>query len=116
MNSQTGTKKWGHVPQIIKRNRKMLNENLVVFTEWANAHENLFTFFPPQDGGMVFLRYHMDINSTELSKKIREEKSTFIIPGDCFGMDHRLRVGIGPEKEYLSNALKRISETLEEII
>jgi len=101
--------------QIIKRNRKILNENLVVLTEWANAHENLFTFVPPQAGGMAFLRYHMKINSTELSKKIREEKSTFIVPGDCFGMDHRIRVGIGSEKEYISKALKRISETLEEI-
>ncbi len=102
--------------KIIKRNRKMLNENLEVLTEWAKTHENLFTFIPPQAGGMAFLRYHMKINSTELSTKIREEKSTFIVPGDCFGMDHRIRIGIGSEKNYISNALKRISETLAEII
>jgi hypothetical protein len=101
--------------RIVKRNRIMLNENLGVLTEWANHHENLFTFIPPQAGGMAFLRYHMNINSTELSTKLREEKSTFIVPGDCFGMDHRIRIGIGSERNYLSNALNRISETLAEI-
>jgi len=102
--------------KILRRNRKMLNENLGVLTEWVNAHQHLFTFIPPKAGGMVFLRYNMKINSTELSTKIREEKSTFIVPGDCFGMDHRIRIGIGSERNYLSKALERISETLAEII
>ncbi|NOR14618.1 MAG: aminotransferase class I/II-fold pyridoxal phosphate-dependent enzyme [Candidatus Aminicenantes bacterium] len=102
--------------KIVKRNRNMLNENLDVLTKWANQHENLFKFIPPQAGGMAFLRYNMKINSTELSTKIREEKSTFIVPGDCFGMDHRIRIGIGSERNYLSNALERISETLTEIV
>lgn len=102
--------------KILKRNRTMLNENLEVLTEWAQAHEKLFTFIPPRAGGMAFLRYNMEINSTELSTKIREEKSTFIVPGDCFGMDQRIRIGIGSEKNYLSAALERISETLREIV
>jgi len=101
--------------KILKRNRTMLNENLGVLTEWAKAHENLFTFIPPKAGGMAFLRYNMEINSTELSTKIREEKSTFIVPGDCFGMDRRIRIGIGSERNYLTAALDRISETLREI-
>jgi len=101
--------------KIVTRNRNMLNENLSVLTEWANHHQNLFTFVPPQAGGMAFLRYHMNINSTELSTRLRKEKSTFIVPGDCFGMDHLIRIGIGSERNYLSNALNRFSETLEEI-
>jgi len=105
----------GKRAQIIKRNRKILNENLEVLTAWADTHKNLFTFIPPQAGGMVFLRYHMKINSTELSTRIREEKSTFIVPGDCFGMDRRIRIGIGAEKRYIATALKRISEVLKEI-
>jgi len=101
--------------KILQRNRKILNENLGVLTEWANTHQNLFTFIPPKAGGMVFLRYNLKINSTELSTKIREGKSTFIVPGDCFGMDHRIRIGIGSERDYLSKAIKRISESLAEI-
>jgi aspartate/methionine/tyrosine aminotransferase len=100
--------------KILQRNRKMLNENIIVLTTWANSHPGLFRFIPPQAGGMVFLHYNMDINSTELVTKIRKEKSTFIVAGDCFGMNHRVRIGIGSEKEYLQTGLKRISETLKE--
>ncbi len=100
--------------KIIERNRKMLNENLGILTEWAKTHQDLFTFIPPEAGGMAFLKYDLDINSTEFSNKIREEKSTFIVPGDCFGMDRRIRIGIGSERDYISQALKRISETLTE--
>ena len=102
--------------KILRRNPKMLNENIIVLKKWADSHKDLFIFIPPQAGGMVFLRYNMDINSTDLVTKLRKGKSTFIIAGDCFGMDHRVRIGIGSEKDYLWSGLKRISETLKEIL
>ncbi|MFQ5824659.1 MAG: aminotransferase class I/II-fold pyridoxal phosphate-dependent enzyme [bacterium] len=101
--------------RILKRNRKMLNKNLAMLTKWVAKHEELFSFIPPQAGGMVFLRYNMKINSTELATKLRKEKSTFILAGDCFGMDHWVRIGIGSEQDYLIAGLKRIDETLSEI-
>lgn len=101
--------------RILKRNRQMLNENLALLTRWAEDHQDLFTFIPPQAGGMVFLRYNMDINSTEFATKLRQKKSTFIVAGDCFGMDHWIRIGIGSEQDYLEAGLKRMSEMLAEI-
>lgn len=101
--------------RILQRNRAMLNENLNALTQWTETHDTLFSFLPPQAGGMAFLRYDLDINSTELVRKIREEKSTFLVAGDCFGMDHRLRIGIGSEQSYLLEGLSRVSETLAEI-
>jgi len=64
---------------------------------------------------MAFLRYNMKINSTELATKIMEEKSVFIVAGDLFKMDHYIRIGIGPEKDYLLAGLDLIDETLGEI-
>ncbi len=55
------------------------------------------------------------MNSTELVTKIREEKGTFVVAGDCFGMDHRIRIGLGSEKKYLEEGLKRVSEVLNEL-
>ncbi|MCP4568840.1 MAG: aminotransferase class I/II-fold pyridoxal phosphate-dependent enzyme [FCB group bacterium] len=101
--------------KILVRNRKILNDNLHVLTEWVSTHEGLFNFIPPQAGGMAFLKYNFDINSTELTTKIREEKSTFIVAGDCFGMDQRVRIGIGSEKNYLIEGLGRVSEVLTKI-
>ncbi len=100
---------------ILRRNREILNTNLGVLTDWANSHTGMFSFRPPEAGGMVFMKYNLDINSTELVSKIRHEKSTFIVAGDCFGMDRRVRIGIGAETDYLARGLDRISETLAEL-
>ena len=101
--------------KVLERNRGMLRENLNALTLWIESHKDLFGFIPPRAGGMAFLRYHMDINSKELATRLREEKSVFLIDGDCFGMDHYIRIGFGSEKEYLLAALDRINEFLSEI-
>ena len=101
--------------KVLDRNRKILRENLGAFQEWLGKHNGLFELIPPQGGGIVFPRYNMEINSTELATKLREEKSVFIAAGDLFGMDHYIRIGIGSEKEYFLAGLGLIDETLEEI-
>ncbi len=102
--------------RILSRNRRILRDNLPVLQDWADSHDGLFNFIPPSAGGMVFLRYDLDINSTELVTRIKEEKSAFIVAGDCFGMDHRIRIGIGSEKEYLQAGLSRVSAFLNKLI
>lgn len=99
----------------LNRNREVLKENLSVLQKWLEKHRELFDFVPPQAGGMAFLRYNININSTELSNKLREEKDIFIVPGDCFGMDNYLRIGIGAEKEHLIAGLNLIDESLHEL-
>lgn len=98
--------------KILNRNRRMLRENLKVLTEWTEKYPDLFHFIPPQAGGIAFLKYMMNINSTELTTKLREEKSVLIVAGDCFGMDQYIRIGIGSEKNYLLAGLKLIDDLL----
>ncbi len=99
--------------QIFKRNRVMLNENLTAVGEWLDSYGELFQYIPPKGGGMLFVRYHLDINSTDLADWLREEKSVFILPGDCYGMDKFFRVGIGERKDYLLSGLDRIKDALK---
>ena len=101
--------------KIFKRNRDFLNENLAVLTGWMNSHNGLFEMIPPRAGGIAFLRYNMDINSTELITKLREDKSVFIVPGDCFLMDGYIRIGYGTKTDYLLAALSLFDETLAEL-
>jgi len=99
--------------KVLSRGRRLLRENLIAFQQWVDSHMGLFHFISPRAGGMAFLRYHFDINSTELSDRLRTQKSVFIIPGDCFGMDHYLRIGIGGQQEHLLAGLKLIDAMLE---
>ena len=101
--------------KVLNRNRKILKENLSALQEWTDKHGDLFSFIPPRAGGIAFLKYSMNINSSELMTKLREEKSVFIVAGDLFGMDHYLRIGFGAEKDYLLKGLSLFDELLHEI-
>ncbi|PKP34599.1 MAG: aspartate aminotransferase [Bacteroidetes bacterium HGW-Bacteroidetes-17] len=100
--------------EILTRNRKMLNENLIVMRNWLDHYGNLFEYVQPQAGGMIFIKYNLDINSSELAEWLRKEKSVFILAGDCFGMDHYFRVGIGAPKQYLIDGFERIRQALKD--
>lgn len=103
--------------KILNRNRKMLNENLRHLQEWINEKGELFYFIPPKAGGMSFIRYNAPgINSTELSDWLRLNKSVFILPGDCYGMDGYFRLGIGERKNYLIEGLEQLKIGLEEYL
>jgi aspartate/methionine/tyrosine aminotransferase len=101
--------------RIFDRNRALLNRNLEVIEKWVNKHGNRLSFIPPKAGGFAFVKYTMDINSTALADKLRDEKSTLIVAGDCFGMDGYIRIGIGSETDFLVDGLKRVDEALDEI-
>ena len=101
--------------QVLDRNRKVLKDNLNTLTKWVQSQDDLFEFIPPEAGGMVFLKYNFDMNSTELSDKLREQKSVFIVAGDWFGMDGYIRIGIGTPSEYLKKGLTLFDELLEDL-
>jgi len=100
--------------RILDRNRAMLGRNLQVMQDWIGAYGELFHFVPPRAGGMAFMRYDLEINSTELADWLRTEKSVFILAGDCYGMDRYFRVGLGAETEFLVAGLERVRSALKE--
>jgi aspartate/methionine/tyrosine aminotransferase len=100
--------------KILERNRSMLRRNLQLFTRWLEESDGLFEWVPPEAGSMAFLRYHLDVNSTELAEWLRTEKGVFIVAGDHFGMDSFIRIGIGSEADYLQAGLDRVREGLVE--
>ena len=102
--------------RILERNKDILKTNLSVLTKWLDQHPEIFEYVPPRAGGMVFIKYDLDINSTELARKLREEKSVLVVAGDCFGMDNYIRLGIGSEKEYFLKGLSLVDEILKELI
>ena len=101
-------------PGILERNRSMLRHNLQIMVDWLATYGDLFHFVPPKAGGMAFMRYDLEINSTELADWLRTTKSVFILAGDCYGMDHYFRVGIGAEEKKLVAGLSRIRDALKD--
>lgn len=100
--------------QILGRNRSMLRENLAAVKEWLDQYSDIFDYVDPQGGGMLFIKYKLPINSSELAEWLRTEKSVFILAGDTFGMDKYFRIGIGANREYLLDGLDRVNEALKD--
>ena len=101
-------------PRIIKHVRDYVRRGYPVLEEWLRTQPGLLSVVPPQASAVAFVRYHLDLNSTELVKRLVHEKSVFIIPGDHFGLDHFFRISFGLPHDYLMPALDRIQELLVE--
>lgn len=99
---------------ILERNRTLLRANMAQLQTWAEKYGDLFRFQPTQAGGMSFMKYDLPIGSRELVEALRKEQSTFVVAGQCFGMEHWIRIGIGGPSAYLAQGLARIDTWLSE--
>jgi aspartate/methionine/tyrosine aminotransferase len=102
-------------PRLIRRTRDYIRRGYPVLEQWMNSHPDTFSLTPPQAAAIAFVRYRLDINSTEFTKRLRKEKSVLIVPGDHFGLDHFVRISYGLPHEYLSSALDRIHKFIMEL-
>lgn len=101
--------------EILARTRSILNANYPAVREWIEGHGSLFHHVPPAAGAICYIRYALAMNSTDLAHRLRKEKSVLLVPGDHFGMDGYVRIGIGPPTEYLLKGLDRVDALLREL-
>jgi aspartate/methionine/tyrosine aminotransferase len=102
-------------PQVLARTRRFIREGYPVLEEWMKGHGDTFEVVPPQAAAIAFARYHIDVNSTDLVRRLRDEKSVLIVPGDHFGLDGYLRISYGLPHDYLRDGLDRIRALIEEL-
>ena len=65
---------------------------------------------------LSFVRYDLPLGSTELVHRLRAEKSTLVVPGDCFGVDHHLRISSALPDDYLREGLGRMNDLVGDIL
>lgn len=102
-------------PRIIQRARNYIRKGFPLLQQWIDHQKETFRLVPPQAAAIAFVRYRLDINSTELANKLIQEKSVLIVPGDHFGMDNFIRISYGLPQDYLREGLDRIQQLVEEI-
>jgi aspartate/methionine/tyrosine aminotransferase len=99
--------------RILARTRRILTGNLPIVRKWVDAHTGNLSMISPQAGAIAYVKYKTKMNSTHLAKRLLKEKSTLIVPGDQFGMDHYMRIGYGCPQDYLTAGLDRVTDFLE---
>jgi aspartate/methionine/tyrosine aminotransferase len=102
-------------PRIIARARRYIREGFPVLERWLEGHPGTFELTPPHAAAIAFARYNLDINSTALMERLVREKSVLVVPGDHFGMDSFLRISFGLPHDYLTEALNRIHDLIDEL-
>ncbi len=101
--------------QLLHRTRNFVHNGYSIFQDWLDKHQDLFAHTPPQATAVAYVRYNLDIGSSEFTRRLRTEQSTLVIPGDHFGMDHYLRIGFGAPADYLYASLDRIQALIFDI-
>lgn len=102
-------------PRIIKRTREFIRNGFPVLQSWMDSHEGVFSLTPPQAAAIAFVKYDLEINSSQFTERLLKEKSVLIVPGDHFGLDKFLRISFGLPHHYLTAALDRIHQLITEI-
>ena len=102
-------------PWLISRARDYIRRGFPLLEAWLDEQGGAFSLIPPRAAAIAFVRYHLDVNSSELAERLRQEKSVLIVPGDHFGMDKFLRISFGLPHDYLATGLARIGELVAEL-
>ena len=103
-------------PRLIERARDYIRKGFPVLEDWMARQQGLFSCTPPMASAVSFVRYHLDINSTDLMQKLCREASVFVGAGDSFGMDHHLRIAFGQQREVLEEAFARMEKVLRHCV
>jgi len=99
--------------KILGRTRNIITGNYRILDEWIQEQHGLFSCIPPQAGAIAFPSYRLDINSTEMALRLKDLKNVLICPGDQFGLDKFVRLGLGEPSDRFRQGLDLVSEGLE---
>ncbi len=103
-------------PKVRQRAREYVRKGFPILRDWMEKQPGNLRCIPPEAAAIAFIKYDLDINSTDLAMKlIQEEPSAMIVPGDHFGLDGYIRVSFGLPEDYLMGGLNVISKVLHSI-
>jgi len=100
--------------RLIQRARNYVRSGFANVARWVAARADV-EVVPQHDGAICFVKYRQAINSSELARRLIEEQSTLVAPGDLFGSDGYLRVSFGLPDDYVNEGLRRIGEELDKL-
>ena len=98
-------------PTLLARTRGIIRANYPLVRRWIEKQG--LTHIAPEAGAIVFVRHDAPTSSSQLTERLREERSVLVVPGDYFDMDGYLRIGFGADPAYLESALTLVGEFLD---
>ncbi|NBM16005.1 aminotransferase class I/II-fold pyridoxal phosphate-dependent enzyme [Streptomyces sp. GC420] len=101
--------------RLLNRYRGFLRESWTQMQQWIDSHDQLLSAVPPQATSLAFVRYHLDLPSTEVAEALHARGGVLVGAGAHFGTENHLRFTYGQEPAQLAAALERASHVLKEL-
>lgn len=99
--------------RLLARTRQVITGNLPRVEDWLAARAARFSWIPSDAGAFVYARYAHPANSTALVTRLRDEDGVLVVPGDQFGMDGYLRIGVGEHTDAVMAGLTCLDALLD---
>jgi aspartate/methionine/tyrosine aminotransferase len=103
-----------YIDKILERNNKIVRENWKLLDEWISK-EPYLSWVKPKAGSVAFMKQETGIPSKDLCIRMIEERSTFLVPGECFDHPDYLRIGYGNNRKLLQDGLEQVSAFLSNL-
>jgi aspartate/methionine/tyrosine aminotransferase len=97
--------------KILDRNLGIIRSNVEILDHWVNGEERV-SYIKPVAGTTAFLHYDYDITSRDFCSRLIDMDGTFLVPGECFGMEKWLRIGYAFDPRVLEKGLDGMSRLL----
>lgn len=93
---------------ILKRNKKIIRENLAVLDEWIEKEPRL-SYVKPEAGTTALVYYDFPVDSYTLCRQMYDACGAFVTPGNCFDEPCSMRIGYAADRDTLEKGLKAMS-------
>ncbi len=99
--------------KLLDRNRKIVRRNLEILDSWIKKQPHV-SYVKPEAGTTALVFYDLDIPSRVFCDEMYSSTGAFVTPGECFELEHCMRIGYACESKILEKGLKAIDKYIEE--
>ena len=106
----------GHKDALLGRSRALVRENLAILDDWVAAEPHM-SYVKPRAGTTALVFYDFDMPSRTFCERMYRQTGAFVTPGECFGIEHCMRIGYASSSDTLRAGLAAMSafiRTLEQ--
>ncbi|MEM4783636.1 MAG: pyridoxal phosphate-dependent aminotransferase [Sulfolobales archaeon] len=100
------------VAALKKRARDIVSENLNVLMSMISKGD-IFTLYPNAAGAFAWVKIPWTKDTLKLSYSIYEMSKILVAPGECFGSEGHMRIGVGIKPELFKLGLSELLEVLK---
>ncbi|MBM7636626.1 aminotransferase [Streptococcus saliviloxodontae] len=103
-----------HKEAILKRNQKILSDNLAVLENWLFKEEKASAILPKKVS-TSFVKLAVDEPIESFCIRLLKEEGVLLVPGSRFGIEGHVRLGYCGDKQILEEALEKVSKVLNRL-